>query len=396
VGHPAVIVYDGGVNSNRWIGLTKLPRRHRAWLIVGSALVTVPVMALGIGGCYMTGMPGRSHVGPLPALTVEQEKVRDRIREHVYMLAGTIGERNVFGSAYPRLAEARVYIREQFEQSGFAVDEQPYQVEGNDVYNIEATLPGTSLADEVLVVGAHYDTVGGCPGANDNASGVAGLLEVARLLFGRSLNRTVRFVAFVNEEPPYFQTDEMGSVVYAKACRKRGEKITGMISLETIGYYSDAAQSQQYPSPFNLFYPSVGNFIAFVGDLKSRSLVRRTIGLFRGHAAFPSEGVAAPGSVPGIGWSDHWSFFEQGYPAVMVTDTAPFRYPHYHTPADTPEKIDYDRTARVVVGIAGVVADLASEGEGGAVRQACRLVEEFRVPTAALSSGCLPASGVPN
>jgi len=308
----------------------------------------------------MIKMPGRSHVGPLPELTGEEEEVRDRLKEHLEMLAGEIGERNILGSVYPQLDAARVYIREQFEQSGYRIQEQAFRVLHQEVYNIEATLPGSALADQILVLGAHYDTVSGCPGANDNGSGIAGLLEAARLLSGRSLARTVRFVAFVNEEPPFFQTDNMGSLVYARACRRRADKIVGMISLETIGYYSDVEQSQQYPPPFSLYYPSVGNFIAFVGNLKSRSFVRRSIGLFRHRAAFPSEGVAAPSFIPGIGWSDHWSFFEQGYPALMVTDTAPFRYPHYHTSQDTPDKIDYDRTARVVVGIAGVVADLAS------------------------------------
>ena len=359
---------DTDVTLPKKIRFKKFIRRNRVRLLVYSILVGVLLAALGPGGCYMTAMPGRSHVGPLPELTVEDTEVRDRLRGHVETLAGAIGERNAHAFGYARLQEAAAYIREQFERCGYTVEEQAFSVLKNDVVNIEAALAGTSLADEILIVGAHYDSVIGCPGANDNASGIAGMLEVARLLADSAPARTVRFVAFVNEEPPFFQTDDMGSLVYARRCRQRGENVVGMISLETIGYYSDREGSQQYPAPFNLYYPSVGDFIGFVGNLKSRSFVRKAIALFRDQAAFPSEGVAAPSYLPGIGWSDHWSFWQQGYPALMVTDTAPFRYPHYHTAEDAPDKIDYDRTARVVVGLTRVVSGLASADESAVGR----------------------------
>jgi Zn-dependent M28 family amino/carboxypeptidase len=170
---------------------------------------------------------------------------------------------------------------------------------------------------------------------------------------------TVRFVAFANEEPPWFQTANMGSLVYAKACRERNDRITAMLSLETIGFYCDDAGSQDYPFPFGLCYPSKGDFVTFVGNLGSASLVREAIAIFRETTPFPSQGGALPGWIPGIGWSDHWSFWKVGYPAIMVTDTAPFRYPHYHTTRDTPEKIDYGRMARVVAGVERVVRRLA-------------------------------------
>jgi Zn-dependent M28 family amino/carboxypeptidase len=134
-----------------------------------------------------------------------------------------------------------------------------------------------------------------------------------------------------------------------------------MLSLETIGYYSDAPNSQQYPPPFNLYYPSTGNFIGFVGNEESSRLVEQVVRAFRQHAKFPSEGSAAPSDVPGVGWSDHWSFWQAGYPALMVTDTAPFRYPHYHLSSDTPDKLDYDRMARVVDGLQAVIGDLAGD-----------------------------------
>jgi Zn-dependent M28 family amino/carboxypeptidase len=277
---------------------------------------------------------------------------------HVRVLAEDIGDRNVWRLS--RLALAARYIREWLSSLGYTPSRQRYEAMGIPVENLEVELPGTSKSKEIVIVGAHYDSVRGCPGANDNASGVAALLELARALQAHSLSRTVRFVAFVNEEPPFCFTSEMGSDRYAERCRARGEKIVAMLSLETIGYYSAAKGSQRYPMPFDLFYPSTGHFIAFVGNLRSRALVRRSVGTFRRETHFPCEGVAAPGFLPGIFWSDQWSFWHRGYRAVMVTDTAPFRYPSYHTEEDTPEKIDYDRLARVVGGLEHVVQDLAN------------------------------------
>ncbi|MBP0030059.1 MAG: M28 family peptidase [Roseofilum sp. Guam] len=150
----------------------------------------------------------------------------------------------------------------------------------------------------------------------------------------------------------------MGSLVYAKICKQRQDNIVGMISLETMGYYSDELGSQQYPTPLNLFYPLQGNFIAFIGNMDSGNWVKQVIGSFHQHTQFPSEGAAVPNLLPGIGWSDHWSFWQQGYPALMITDTAPFRYPYYHTAEDTPDKIDYGKLARVVVGLERVIHDV--------------------------------------
>jgi Zn-dependent M28 family amino/carboxypeptidase len=307
-------------------------------------------------------MPGRSYSGPFLPLEQDQIEAERRLRQHVHTLADEIGERNVW--QYAALLEAADYLDRNFRELGYSTASQDYQVQGKTVRNLEAELKGTTRPAEILVVGAHYDSVMGCPGANDNGSGVAALLEIARLLAGKSLARTVRFVAFVNEEPPFFQTGAMGSLVYASRCRQRNERIVSMLSLETIGYYTDAKSSQQYPFPFSLFYPNTGNFIGFVGNLGSRSFLHRVIRSFREKARFPSEGVAAPGGMMGIGWSDHWAFWQQRYPAVMVTDTALFRYPYYHTAEDTPDRVVYDRLARVTVGLARVTEDLA----GGSVK----------------------------
>ncbi len=306
----------------------------------------------------MTGMPGSSWSGPLPPLTGKEQLIHDNLKRHVEELAGRIGERNVWRPE--GLAAAAGYIRKTLEDAGYAVSVQPFTSRGLTVNNLEAVLPGHSAADEIIVAGAHYDSVAGTPGANDNASGVAALLELARLLAGKALPRTVRFVAFANEEAPFFYGDEMGSNLYAARAHAQGERIEAMLSLETIGYYTDQPASQRYPFPFNFFYPDTGNFIGFVGNLSSWRLVRRAIGAFRASTAFPSEGVAAPSGIEGVHWSDHWSFWQAGYPAIMVTDTAPFRYPHYHSATDTPEKLDYTGLARVTGGLAEVIVALAS------------------------------------
>lgn len=336
--------------------MSALSLGHRVWLrvvVYGSILA-----ALAGGLSFMIRMPGRSHAGPLPPLTDTQRQLAHRLRAHVARLAGDIGERNVW--AFDGLEAAAAYLEATLRGLGYAVTSQEFTAQGRRVRNLAAERRGAVSADEIVLVGAHYDSVFGCPGANDNASGVAALLDLARWFAEQQPSRTLRFVAFVNEEPPLFQTGAMGSLVYARRARQRGDRIVAMLSLETIGSYSDVEGSQQYPFPFGLFYPSRSDFIAFVGNLASRALVREAVGSFRRHAEFPSEGVAAPGGIVGIGWSDHWSFWEQKYPALMVTDTALFRYAHYHLPSDTPERVDYERMARVVNGLARVIEDLTN------------------------------------
>jgi len=299
-------------------------------------------------------MPGRSHSGPLPPLSGEQALIRDNLRKHVSMLAGTIGRRNIYSPK--RLSAAAGYIKKCFTEAGYSVTEQKFDAEDNQVSNLIMESGAGNSSAETVIIGAHYDTILESPGANDNASGVAALIELARLVSKTGpTGKRIRFVAFVNEEPPFFTEDKMGSLVYARELRGKNEKISAMFSLETIGCYSDEPGSQKYPAMFKLFYPDTGNFIGFIGNISSRSLVRRSIKTFRDATPFPSEGVATFGWLPGIFWSDHWSFWKNGYPALMVTDTAPFRYSHYHTAQDTPEKLDYDRMARVVSGLLHVI-----------------------------------------
>jgi Zn-dependent M28 family amino/carboxypeptidase len=307
---------------------------------------------------YMVAVPGASHTGPMKALTDDERPIAANLREHVTAIASR--ERNVFH--LPMLEQAAQYIENAFDRAGFPpVAGQHFTAGGFPVRNIEVEIGGGSRASEIVLVGAHYDSVAGAPGANDNGSGVAAMLELARLMRHSRPARTLRFVAFVNEEPPFYRGDAMGSRQYARRSKARGENIVAMLSLETIGYYSDQPGSQHYPFPLGFFYPATGNFIAFVSNLGSRALLHEAIAGFRRHGAFPSEGVAAPAFIPGVDWSDHWSFWQEGWPALMVTDTAPYRYPHYHTPQDTPDKVDYERLARVVTGLHGMLRGLARE-----------------------------------
>ncbi len=320
-----------------------------------AAALAAALVTLGLW--YMIAMPGHTHTGPLAALLPDERALAERVRNHVLQLAQS--ERNVQHPA--QLERSARYIEAALAGHGLAPEAQLFESGGREVRNIEAAIPRSAapLAPAV-VVGAHYDTVPGSPGANDNASAVAVLIELARVLANDVPpgGRAIRLVAFVNEEPPYFMSGSMGSEAWARRARSRGDPILAMLSLEMLGFYRDAPGSQRYPFPLGFFYPDRADFIAFVGDLGSRPLVRRALAAFRAHAAFPSEGVAAPGVIPGVTWSDHWSFRQRGYPAIMVTDTAFYRYPRYHLPSDTPEKLDYERMARVTMGLAAAIREL--------------------------------------
>ena len=324
--------------------------------ILFSALrITVAVVAIfAILWWFGVRMPGRniSNAAPLSSIEIE---LRGELIADVQTLAGQIGERNM--ARYLQLNAAADFIENSFSSAGLQPRRDSYDFQGRACHNIEAEIRGAR--PEILLIGAHYDSVLGSPGANDNGSGVAAMLALARRFAGKPAQHTLRFVAFVNEEPPYFLTEQMGSLVYAGRCKAHGDRISAMISLETIGYFSDAPHSQTYPAPgLGVFYPSVGNFIGFVSNVPSRNLLRRAIALFRKHAKIPSEGAALPAFIPGVSWSDQWSFWQHGYPGIMITDTAPFRYPHYHSATDTLDKLDYDRFALVVSGMEKVIEEL--------------------------------------
>ena len=326
-------------------------------------------------------MPGKN-ISKAAPLSPNEVTLREELRADVQKLAGEIGERNMWH--YVKLNAAADFIEDSFSRAGLHPRRDSYEIRGQACHNIEVEIPpqqGATSAEataaeaavssgavasakaasprSIILIGAHYDSVFGSPGANDNGSGVAAMLALARRFAEKTTQHTVRFVAFVNEEPPYFLGGDMGSFVYASRCKARGDKISAMVSLETIGYFSDAPRSQTYPSPgLGLLYPRVGNFIGFVSNVQSRALLRRVVALFRKHAKIPSEGAALPSFVPGVSWSDQWSFWRCGYPGIMITDTAPFRYPHYHSASDTPDKLDYDRFTLVVSGMEKVIEDL--------------------------------------
>lgn len=303
-------------------------------------------------------MPGSSYAGALQQLDANGAAARQRLHEHVTYLANTVGPR--FSSE--ALAQAEQYITYEMCALGYDTKPQEYEVSGRKFRNLIAEKPGASSPSEIIVVGAHYDTALATPGANDNASGVAALIEIARWFKGVPTARTVRFVFFVNEEQPYFHTDRMGSRVYSASLKSAGDNVVAMLSLETIGYYTSKPKTQHYPFPFSYFYPAEGNFVAFVGNLSSKALLNSAVSGFRAFAKFPSEGISAPEWVTGLDWSDQWSFWQEGYPAIMVTDTAIFRYPHYHRPEDTPDKLDCDALTMVTLGVASSVERIAGKG----------------------------------
>ncbi len=323
-----------------------------------SALVLLAAPALLILGLWMLSvrMPSTSFIGSPPPLTQTEIAVRTRLKQHVHALAVDIGERHLRKPG--SLAAASRWVEEVLTNTVGTPVREPVMTEVEVAFNVYVDIPG-DVEDEFIVIGAHYDSVPGSPGADDNASGVAVLLELARLLRDYKPHVSLRFIAFVNEESPWFGTQAMGSFKHVEHAKARGETFRGMYSLEMLGYYSSETNSQQYPSPLAFFYPTQGDFISFVGNLDSREFVRRSILAFRQAAHIPSEGIAAPEALRDIGRSDHRSFWQDGTPALMVTDTANFRNPAYHTSSDTPASLDYDAMARVTMGLKAMLENVA-------------------------------------
>jgi hypothetical protein len=331
----------------------------RRLFVTFALLLALPVLLAGGALYYMLGVPGRSYDGPLPPMSADETALVPLLLRHIERVAEL--PHNI--AHYDELETSAGYIEAALAGYGYAVNRQEFVVDGRTVRNIEVVIePRDDVpSPQTVVVGAHYDSAGDAPGANDNATGTAAVIELARLLgdLRGKATRRIRLVLFVNEEQPYAMTSDMGSARYADALGRRKEDVAAMYSLETLGFYSDAPGSQRYPKPFSLFFPNRGDFVAFVGMLDARPLLRQAIGSFRAHAKFPSIGGVAPERIPGIAWSDHWAFAQRGIPAIMITDTAPFRYPYYHRPTDTADKVDMHRLARVVKGIEAVIRDAA-------------------------------------
>lgn len=328
------------------------------------AVVALPLglLIIGIGSMMITVLRKPGHeVDVNEAIRMEAAAInrkpvnRPDMERFLKILTEDIGERNL--GVPDQLEKAAVWIESTMRGGniGYTVERQEYSVDGKVVRNLIAELPGGKRRDEIVVVGAHYDTVPDCPGANDNGSSVASLLSLAQAFAGDSQERTVRFAFFVNEEPPYFQTDKMGSVVYAKRCKQREENIVAMLALDTIGFYSEEEGSQKYPPGLEEAFPPKGNFLAFVANEASRYNADTARSAFMRATEIPALSGAFPEEIPGVGWSDHWSFWQEGFPGVMATDTAPYRYPHYHLPSDTMDKIDLDKLTEVCQGLKSVI-----------------------------------------
>jgi len=328
------------------------PRRSRAavsivWFVAAAVLVLA--LSLAAAWVWYIRMPGASYSGP----QIEGDvPTQERLRQSVVTLADTIGERNVVRAG--SLDQAAKWISDEFIAAGYEPKLESFAVGIATVSNVYAEVLGKSGSGTV-VIGAHYDSVPGSPGADDNASGVAVMLELARRFKDFNSPYTIRFVAFANEESPWFGTASMGSVQHAERAIDRGDEIVAMLSLEMLGFYDSRENSQRYPEGFGLFYPSTGDFVSFVGNARSRSLVHELVSGFRERARLPSEGAAVPEIVKDITRSDQFAFWRHGIPGVMITDTANFRNPHYHQSTDVAETLDYSAMAHLVEGLAHAI-----------------------------------------
>lgn len=286
--------------------------------------------------------------------------IEANLRLHVDRLAGLIGPRTL---ARPKTITATIgYISGQWRAMGYDISQEQYDAIGDQATNLIVEKSGKKRAKEIVLLGAHYDTVQTTPGADDNASAVAVMLEASRLLSDHQGKRTARYVAFACEEPPYFNLDCMGSQHHARQARLRGDQIVGMLCLEMVGYFTDEPQSQQIPTaiPESLrrFFPKRGDFLAAVGNLKSWKLGWGFRRGFKCATRLPLFSIQLPERVREIRLSDNSSFWDQGYPALMLTDTSFLRNPHYHLETDTPETLDYVRMTEVTIGVASAMKRL--------------------------------------
>ena len=320
------------------------------------ALMAAVCLSCFAGVAYMTTMPGE----PSKTLSVDLDATgvatHDALKRHVEFLASAPRNRRDAPEHERAVVE---YIERELRSYGFAPVRQVVPTAEGDFHNIIVRIDGTSSPDEVVVLGAHWDTRGPTPGADDNASGVAALLELSRWLATQRAKRSLELVFWANEEPPYFRTEQMGSLVHARSLRAANVNVVWALSLEMLGYYDPSEGAQRYPAAISPFYPNHGAFIAFVGSMWHRDAVTVPVAVMREKTTFPTYGFAGPEQMTGIGFSDHWSFWQVGYPAVMVTDTSFFRTPHYHQYSDTPDTLDWVRFPWLVVSLRDVVAHFA-------------------------------------
>lgn len=313
----------------------------------------ISATALHAGCVYRS--PGKLHASSNAPLTAIQEQLKQELVRDVATLASEIGPRN---AAYTpmQIYEAERWLLGELAAAGLEAHRVEVKMGEARVASIEVTFPGNENADEILVFGAHYDTVYGSPGANDNASGVSMLLAAARRLGGEEFDRTVRILFFVNEEYPFTTGIQMGSKVYAKHCLAQGDNIVAMIGVDSVGYYSSEPGSQDYPI-LALNLPRKANFIAFGSNMDNVPLLDAVVSAFQGQTEFPSIGVASDSKHASRG--DHAPFWWSGYPAIAMTDTSEYRDPHYHASTDRAENLNYDEMARLADGFIATIIALA-------------------------------------
>lgn len=359
----------------KFLGLPENQAKYRTPL--GVALRGV---SLRTACCFDAKQTTAAPLPTLESLAAEERDLLAGLQQVVRTLATPIG-RNVFHPA--ELARCEAYLFDALARTTPDArvaqryrPAKPYDMV--EVANFEGVFKGATKPEEIVVIGAHYDSIelhdrvreshGNCPAANDNATGVAVTLELARLLVaavarGERPARTVRFVLFANEEPPFFWTDDMGSVRYADACAAKGEQIVAMLTPETLGCFRDEDHTQRLPLGIGReLVGTRGNWVGFLGISGSRGLMRESVAAFRQGCDIRCVGAELPAIAPMVGASDHWSFWRRGYPALMVTDTAPFRCDVYHQWCDTHEAIHWPALARVTWGLWSVVRALAGVG----------------------------------
>lgn len=337
-------------------------KRKRSFTALAIAVPLALIGTLGAVAFYLLHCVG-SWNGPAfeTEARFDLAGIQRQIEADARHMVVDIGPRNYI--AYAALAECERWVRERWESQGYAVREQRFQVKGKEYANLEVELPGKRSPQEIVLISAQYDTLPDSPGANNNASGMAALLALSELVRGSAFDRTLRMVAFVNEEDPFFGTDDMGSYKYAERSRRRGEDIREMVSLDAIGIFKHEHGSQTLPFPFELIYGDVGDYLGFFGDLRGRSLVIETTRGFKKGTRLPIHAVVLPplgAWTERVAWSDHSSFWKFGYHGIMVTDTGAYRAPSHTTKDDTLDKLDFPALARISIGMYGAVAELTT------------------------------------
>lgn len=315
----------------------KISRKNKTRLVFYPLFLSAVISSV----FWMKSMPGTNYQGKPLALNAKQIENKKLYIKQLNEFATK--PHNFMNSK--ELEKTKNFIKSELESYGYKVNTIEY---GEQKFaNLEVVIEAQNKNKKTIVIGAHYDSEGISPGANDNGSGVVILLDLAKRLKQLKAENKIRIVFFVNEEPPYFRQDDMGSTVYANRLVKTGEKIQGMYAFDSLGYYFEEDNTQHYPFLFAPFFPDKANFVAFVGGLNSRQLIQNSVGAFREKSHFPSEGVSAPSYIQGIDFSDHLSFTRHNIPALMITDTAFFRSKTYHTPNDTIDRLNIDKMTQL-------------------------------------------------